>query len=112
MQTDQATLVLSSLLRPSRRFQSYDLGKAAKQRIFAVEGLLEAFEEAAKRADSTDALAMIEAAYRSLGAEPPAAGAKDILSRQHPVLVAADSADASGEARAWHTFLAEIEGGD
>jgi hypothetical protein len=107
VQTDQATLVLGSLLRGPRRFQSHDLAAGARKRLFALESVVEAFAAFAQAPDPGQALTKLEEAYRMLGAVPPNAGADDVVARRHPALVAADQPDRDAETAAWHALLAE-----
>lgn len=107
MRAAQATLVLASLLRSHRRFQSFDLGKIARERVFALQKLLEDFEEIATLADCPQALAKLDAAYHLLSAEPPLASPEDIPNRVHPVLAAVDRADMAAELAAWQALLRE-----
>ncbi len=107
MGTDQATLVLASLLRSPRRFQSFDLSGTAKQLVFALEKALEDYEHRNRAPDPPLALAALNGAYALLSASPPPAKAEALTSRKHPVLVAVDREDRSAEVAAWHGLLAE-----
>src|SRR5438046_2188229 len=62
MRTDQATLILSSLLRSPRRFQSYDLPRLTKELVLALDKLLEEFQDMTELPDCPQALAKLEAA--------------------------------------------------
>jgi hypothetical protein len=107
MQTDQATLVLASLLRSPRRFQSYDLSRAAREHISDVQQLVEEYEEKQSAADYAGALAALEKAYGMLQAEPPTETA-DLANWKHPVLAAADKADLAAEMDAWRALLGKL----
>src|SRR5262245_30347962 len=101
MQTDQATLVLASLLRSGRRFQSQDLSKAVRQRIALLQELLEEYEAKLSQPEVGDALGQ---AYLLMNTEPPPGAAADWESA---VLSATNKADLIAEAEAWRSFLAE-----
>jgi len=107
MRTDQANLILSSLLRSPRRFQSYDLPRLTKEKILALDKLLDEFQDMTGLPDCPQALAKLEAAYLLLGAEPPAAEPDDLPDRSHPVLVAVDQQDQAAELAAWQALLKE-----
>jgi hypothetical protein len=108
MQTDQATLVLASLLRSPRRFQSYDLSKAAREHIGAIQQLVEEYEEKQSAADYAGALAALHKAYGMLQAEPPDAATADLANWKHSVLAAADKADLAAEMDAWRALLGRL----
>jgi hypothetical protein len=107
MRIDQATLILSSLLRSPRRFQSYDLPRLAKERVLALDKLLDEFQEMTGLQDCPQALAKLDAAYLLLGTTPPAAEPDDLPSRSHPVLIAVDQQDQAAELAAWQELLKE-----
>jgi hypothetical protein len=110
MRTEQATLILASLLRSPRRFQSHDLPRLTKERVLALDKLLDEFLEMTSLPDCPQALAKLEAAYRLLEAEPPTADERDLPGRSHPVLIAVDRPDQAAELTAWHTLLREARG--
>lgn len=101
MKTDQATLVLASLLRSGRRFQSHDLGQTTRQRIATIQQLLEEYEEKLSSPDATEAPAKLAEAYRLLKAEPPSGA-------EQTVLAAVNQAEPTAETNAWQAFLAEF----
>jgi hypothetical protein len=107
MRTDQATLILSSLLRSPRRFQSYDLPRLTKERVLALDKLLDEFQDMTVLPDCPQALAKLDAAYLLLGAEPPTAEPDDLPRRLHPVLMAVDQAEQAAELAAWQALLKE-----
>jgi len=109
MGTDQATLVLASLLRAPRRFQSYDLTGQAKKQIIALEKALEEFDEAIQAANPPQALVKLTEAFGLLGATPASGVAEDLTSRKHPVIMAVDREDRPAEVAAWHAFLADAQ---
>ena len=111
MDTEQGTLVLASLLRVPRRFQSRILGPMAKQRLVAVQKVLDEFDTSLWRADYPRALEKLNAAYGLLEVQPPPATSDDILDQRHPVQVALEHMDQEREMRAWHVWLAGLTTG-
>lgn len=110
MRTEQATLVLASLMRPRRMFQSYDLGAAAKKLVIEVQKALETFEAEANAGRHAAALEKVNESYRLLGATPPAADADSLAARRHPLLESADRPAGGGEeAEAWRALLSQVE---
>jgi hypothetical protein len=108
MQTEQATAILASLLGTPPRFRTFSLSKAAVARVGALEELLEEYlEKVGRTPDFAGALVKLEAAYRLLGVDPPAACAEDLVEWRHPVLVTIDNKDPVAEADAWRCLLTE-----
>jgi len=108
MKTDRATLILASLLSSPRRFRSYELSKAAKQRLATVQHLLEGFDKLTFASNYAEALSQLNQAYRELEAEPPPGTADDLTSRKHPVLFAFDNPNPGAETDAWRAFVSEL----
>ena len=108
MNTDRATLILATLLRSPRRFRSFELSKSAKQRLAAIQQLLETFDKLTFASDFEQALAQLNEAYRLLDVEPPTADSTSLTSRQHPMLVAFDNPHPGAETDAWKAFLIEL----
>jgi len=107
MHTDQATLILASLLRTSRGFKSHNLERGVRLQILDADRLLDTYRWACNNYDYTLALAKLNAAYRALDAEPPSAAVESIAERRHPALIATDQIDRAAEMRAWQALLAE-----
>jgi hypothetical protein len=103
MNTEQATLLLASLVRTQRRFQSYDVNNPSRERIDAVQELLQEFKK-----QLADALTTLEKAYRLVGAEPPPATPADLENGRHPVMLAIAKVDPLAEMTAWRMFLSEM----
>jgi hypothetical protein len=108
MNTDQATVILASLLRSPRRFRSYELSQAARQRLVSIQHLLETYDNKTLSSDYEEALARLNQAYRMLDAVPPAASSDDLSSRMHPMLLAFDNPNLGAEGDAWRMLLAEL----
>jgi hypothetical protein len=108
MQTDQATLVLASLLRSPRRFKSYDLSRAAREHIGVIQQLVEEYEAKQSAADYAGALAALDKAYGLLQATPVEGTSVDLANWKHPVLAAADKADLAAEMDAWRALLGRL----
>jgi hypothetical protein len=105
MNTDQATRLLGSLLRSQRVFQSYDLSKEAKQRIIALQKLLEEYQAYVALPESMEAHAKLKQAFGLLQAAPPSGHPSGW---EYAVLTSSDKADPAAEAEAWRAFLAEF----
>ena len=86
--TNHATLILASLQRAPRTFQSYDLSKTARQRVDAVQQLLGEYQHRLAEFDHAGALARIDRAYGVLGADPPRATPADMDRSAHPMMMA------------------------
>lgn len=107
MNTDQATYLMAFLLRAPRRGSSWELKKAAKQRLATIQHALEAYEKLTFSSDE-QALAQLNHIYTLLNAKPPSATDKDLATRKHPLLKALDSPSPGAETDAWKTFLTEL----
>jgi hypothetical protein len=107
MNTDQATLVLTFLLRSAKRAKSWELSWAAKQRLSAIQQAMEAYEKLTFTSDER-ALGQLNQVYRLLEALPPAADSTSLTNRRHPLLVAMDNPDPGAEMDAWKVFLDEL----
>ena len=108
MKTERVTLILASLINAPRRFRSYELSKAAIQRLASVQQLLETYDKMTFASNYAEALSQLNHAYHLLGAEPPASTADDLTSRKHPVLVALDNPNPGAETDAWRAFVNEL----
>jgi hypothetical protein len=108
MLTKYATLVLASLQRSPRMFQSFDLSKVARQRIDAVQLLLTEYRHRLADFDPAGALVRIERAYAELGAAPPPATPADVDGSAHPMMVAVATDDHAAETEAWRVFLSSL----
>jgi hypothetical protein len=108
MTTDQATLILASLLRTPRSFRSFDISDAARKRLDNVQQLLETVGKKTKASAYDDALVHLNAAYRLLGAEPPRGYSGALTSRKHPFLVAFDKPNPGAETDAWKSLLTQL----
>jgi hypothetical protein len=108
MQTAHATLILASLQRTPRAFQSYDLNKPARQRVDAVQQLLGEYRHRLAEFDYAGALSRLARAYEALGAPKPAAEADDMDAGTHPMMLAVAHEDHAAETEAWRVFLSEL----
>lgn len=108
MQTAYATLILASLQRSPRVFQSFDLSKLARQRVDEVEQLLGEYRHRLTEFDHAGALARLERAYQALGAVPPPAGPNDMDAGTHPMMRAVAQDNHAAETEAWRVFLSEV----
>jgi hypothetical protein len=108
MTTDQATLVLASLLRAPRGFKSTDLSRTASQKLAAIQQLLETYRKETKSSQHADALAQLDQAYRLLEVEPPSGDTSALASRKHPFLVAFDKPNPAAETDAWRALLVQL----
>src|SRR5215831_19347231 len=105
MQTAHATLILASLQRTPRAFQSYDLNKPARQRVDAVQQLLGEYRHRLAEFDYGGALSRLAMAYEALGAPAPLAAAADMDDATHPMMRAVAQPDHAAETEAWRVFL-------
>jgi hypothetical protein len=108
MQTHQATLILASLQRSPRGFQSYDLSKPARQCVDEAQRLLGEYQHRLSHFDHVGALAKVEQAYHLLRAVPPPATPEDMDEGTHPMMLAVGQADQAAETEAWRVFLSEM----
>ena len=108
MNTDRASLILASFLRSPRRFRSFELSLAAKQRLVSIQHILETFDKLTFASDIEQALAQLNEAYRLVGAQAPAADSNSLTSRTHPMLEAFDNPQPGAETDAWKLFLNEL----
>src|SRR5262245_23601803 len=104
MNTGQATLVLASLLRSGRRFQSHNLSKTVMARIAVVQEVLEEYGNKLSAADTNAAQLSLEQAYFLMNVKPPVGGTAGL---EADMLAAVKKSDLLAEAEAWHTFLME-----
>src|SRR5262249_11232190 len=108
MKTEQATLILASLLRAPRRFRSYELSKAAKVQLTNIQQLLESYDHLAGSSDYGGALIKLNEAYQSLEAVPPASSSDDLPQRKHPFLLAFDNPKPGPETDAWKMYVNDL----
>jgi len=107
MNTEQATVLVASLLRSQRVFQTFDLSKEAKKRVVAIQRLVEEYEASISSPDASQARDKLVAAYPLLGAKPPSDAPAQV---EQAILQAVNKADHAAEAVAWRSFLAEVSG--
>jgi hypothetical protein len=107
MNTHEATQILAFLLGSHRRYQSWQLSWAAKQRLASIQHALEAYEKLTFTSDQ-EALAQLNQIYQMLNAEPPPADSNDLSTRKHPLMLALDRPDPGAEMDSWKVFLEEL----